>query len=104
MSVIHHSMSTSLDELCQTIKKKSTATCMNTIYARRYYKANSARVRAHKLLVDVAKRGRCVHANTLDRLELTRAQIVEAWLKFRQEHEPVGKKQLRMQQRVASWM
>ena len=97
-------MNPNLDALCPTLKKVSVATCMNTIYARKYYVKNSEAVRARKLLFEVARRGRCVNVRTIDRLALTRNQIVEAWLKFRETHEPVGKKQLKMQQLVAGWM
>ena len=93
-----------LDEMCPPLKKAEPATCMNTISARRYYRRNSGRVRVHKLLVEIARRGRCVNVGTLDRLDVTRGQIVEAWLKYRQHHEPISAKQLKMQRLVAGWM
>ena len=97
-------MNTNLDELCPTLKKRSVAACMNTIYARKYYLKHNKTVRVQKLLFEIAKRGRCVNVSTIGRLDVTRNQIVIAWLKFREQHEPVGKKQLKMQHLVASWM
>ena len=97
-------MNTSLDALCPALKRADPATKMNTISVRKWYRRNSERVKVHKLLFEVAKRGRCVNASTLDRLGVTRSEIVAAWLRYRQEHEPVGNKQLKMQQLVVSWM
>ena len=97
-------MSTSLDDLCPTLKKRSVATKMNTISVRKWYRKNSEKVRVHRLLVEIAKRGRCVNSSTVDRLDVSRGQIVEAWLKFREQHEPIGKKQLKMQNLIASWI
>ena len=67
MSSLHHSMNPNLDPLCPTLKKVSVATCMNTIYARKYYVKNSEAVRARKLLFEVARRGRCVNVRTCHR-------------------------------------
>ena len=104
MSALYNRMSANLDALCPALKKADPATCMNTISARRWYRRNSERVRMHKLLLEVANRGRCVSVSTLHRLGVTRAQVVEAWLKFRRTHEPIGAKQLKMQKLVAGWM
>ena len=104
MSTLHNRMSANLDELCPALKRADPAKCMNTISARRWYRRNSERVRMHKLLLEIANRGQCVSVSTLHRLGVTRAQVVEAWLKFRQAHEPIGAKQLKMQSLVTGWM
>ena len=104
MSVHMDKMETTLDMLCPALKKAEPATNMNTISVRRWYRRNSEKVKVHKLLGDIAKRGRCVNASTINRLSVTREQIVAAWLQYRKEHEPVGNKQLKMQQLVAGWM
>ena len=98
------SMSVSLDELCPALKKANVATSMNTISVRRWYRKNAHKVRVKKLLQEIASRGRCVSANTVDRLGVTRCEIVKAWLKFREQQVPIGKKQLKMQHLVASWI
>ena len=94
----------SLDDLCPALKKALPAKSMNTISVRRWYRRNAQRVKVHKLLVEVANRGRCVSISTLGRLGVSRGQVVEAWLKYRQTNEAIGAKQLKMQKLVAGWM
>lgn len=101
MEALH---TTNLDELCPPLKKAPPAKSMRTIVVRRHYRQNHVRVRLGKLLGEIATRGRVPNPTTIEKLGVSKEQIIEAWLRYREAHEPTGSKARKMRSMIASWL
>ena len=93
-----------LDELCPPLKKAPPAKSMRTIVVRRHYRQNHVRVRLGKLLAEIATKGRVPSLSTIERLGAEKQQIVDAWLRYREAHEPTGNKARKMRTMIAGWL
>ena len=85
MSTLEQSMD--FEMMCPALKKAEPAKSITTVRMRQHYRKNHERIRAHKLLIDVAHRGRCVEPKTLEKLSVTRQQIIEAWMAWWKDYK-----------------